>query len=211
MTSRRIIKRAIKTVFIILAAPLYLAFLVLAKISQEDSAFQGFSQALSLIPGKPGTYIRAAFYRLACPGTSDDISVGFLTLLSHRDTTIKQGVYIGPQCNIGKCTIGENTLLGSGVHILSGGKQHSFEDTAQPIQEQGGHFEKITIGNDCWLGNLAIVLAAVGNQAVIATGTVVTRPIEDGEVVVGNPARQIRNRFDAKPESAPPSNVIETQ
>lgn len=194
MTTRRMIKRAIKTVFLILAAPLYLAFLALAKISQEDSTFQGFSQALSLIPGKPGTYIRAAFYRLACPGTSDDISVGFLTLLSHRDTTIRQGVYIGPQCNIGKCTIGENTLIGSGVHILSGARQHGFDDLSIPIQQQKGHFEKIVIGDDCWIGNTSIVMNSIQAQTIVAAASVVTNPTERGEIIAGNPARLIRTR-----------------
>lgn len=200
MTTRQVIKRTIKMVFLILAAPLYLLFLGLAAITQEDSTFQGFSQALSLIPGKIGTYLRAAFYHLACPDTSDEISVGFLTLLSHRDTTIKRGVYIGPQCNIGQCTIGQNTLVGSGVHILSGSRQHAFDDTDRPIQEQGGHFEKIQIGEDCWLGNGAIVLAPIGTQAIVAAGTVVTKTVRDGDVVAGNPARVIRNRLATAPE-----------
>lgn len=211
MTARLVIKRTIKTVFLILAAPLYLLFLGLAAITQEDSTFQGFSQTLSLIPGKIGTYLRAAFYRLACPDTSDDISVGFLTLLSHRDTTIKRGVYIGPQCNIGKCTIGENTLIGSGVHILSGSRQHTFDDTDRPIQEQGGHFEKIGIGADCWLGNGAIALAPVGNQAIVAAGTVVSKPVRDGEVVAGNPARLIRNRLEAASAPEPTSDPVEAR
>ncbi|MFL1405691.1 acyltransferase [Marinobacter sp. M1N3S26] len=211
MTTRQVIKRTIKMVFLILAAPLYLLFLGLAAITQEDSTFQGFSQALSLIPSKIGTYLRAAFYRLACPDTSDDISVGFLTLLSHRDTTIKRGVYIGPQCNIGKCTIGENTLVGSGVHILSGSRQHAFDDIDRPIQEQGGHFEKIHIGDDCWLGNGAVVLAPIGNQAIVAAGTVVSKPVREGEVVAGNPARLIRNRLETASATEPTSDPVEAR
>ncbi|MFL1484685.1 acyltransferase [Marinobacter sp. LN3S78] len=211
MTTRQVIKRTIKMVFLILAAPPYLLFLGLAAITQEDSTFQGFSQALSLIPGKIGTYLRAAFYRLACPDTSDDISVGFLTLLSHRDTTIKRGVYIGPQCNIGKCTIGENTLVGSGVHILSGSRQHAFDDIDRPIQEQGGNFEKIHIGDDCWLGNGAVVLAPIGNQAIVAAGTVVSKPVREGEVVAGNPARLIRNRLETASATEPTSDPVEAR
>ncbi len=209
MKPRQILKRSLKTVFLALASPVYLLFLVLARVGQADSVFLGFSQALSLIPGKAGIYLRAAFYRLACPGTSDDISVGFLTLLSHRDTTIKPGVYIGPQCNIGKCTIGENTLIGSGVHILSGTRQHEFDDPGRPIQEQGGYYEKITIGVDCWLGNGALVMAAIGDQGIVAGGSVVTKPTNNGDVVVGNPARRIRNRLIKSTASNPLSDQLE--
>lgn len=191
---RQTIKRTIKLAFLVLVLPLFLLFLVLSKLGNEDSAFQGFSQAISLIPGKLGIYIRAAFYRLACPDTSDEILVGFMTVLSHRNTSIHKGVYIGPQCNIGKCTIGENTLLGSGVHILSGSKQHHFEDTDTPIQEQGGTYEKISIGADCWLGNLSIVMANVAPKSIVAAGCVVTKPVEEKSIMAGNPARKIKSR-----------------
>lgn len=194
MNMRHTLKRILKTVFIILTLPLYILFLLLSQLGNADSTFQGFSQAISIIPGKLGIYIRAAFYRLACPDTSDEILIGFMTVFSHQDTSIHKGVYIGPQCNIGKCTIGENTLLGSGVHILSGSKQHHFEDIDKPIQEQGGTYEKVSIGADCWLGNLAIVMANVESQSIIAAGSVVTKPVEAKSIMAGNPARKIKTR-----------------
>jgi len=195
MRIRNIVKRTLKYLFLILVAPLYLLFICLAILGQEDSIFQGFSQALSLIPGKFGSYTRAAFYRLACPGTSDDIYIGFLTLFSHRNTTLKRGVYIGPQCNIGKCSIGEDTLVGSGVHILSGAKQHNFGDPSQPIQHQGGSYEKISIGEDCWIGNGSVIISNLEKQSVVACGSVVTRSFTDGDVLAGNPAVRLRNRI----------------
>lgn len=101
------LKQTVRGLCLLLMLPLYLLHRALAALSgQRDASFQGFSQLVSLIPGKTGVYLRAAFYRLACSGTSDEISIGFLTVLSHWDTTIGRGVYIGPQCNIGKCAIG---------------------------------------------------------------------------------------------------------
>lgn len=188
-------KALTKLLFLLIVLPLYLLFILIATSTRSESSFKSFSQALSLVPGLFGVYMRAAFYKLACPNTSDDISVGFLTILSHRDTTIERGVYIGPQCNIGKCTIGENTLLGSGVHILSGSKQHNFEDPSTPIQEQGGSYEKIRIGKDCWLGNQSLVMDSVGDKSIVASGSVVTKEIEGAIIVAGNPAKKIRERF----------------
>src|SRR5690554_7120530 len=163
----RTLKRFLKLAFLALAFPLYLLFLLFAQLGNTDSVFMSFSQGLSLIPGKFGTYLRAAFYHLACPATSDEISVGFLTILSHRNTSIARGVYIGPQCNIGMCSIGENTLIGSGVHILSGSRQHGFEDVDIPIKEQTGHFEKIAIGSDNWIGNQSVIMAPTGPNAIV--------------------------------------------
>jgi len=190
------IKSSVRLASTMLALPLWLAYRALSLIGNQDSVFQSFSQALSLIPGKPGIYLRASFYTLSCPGTSIDISVGFLTVLSHWNTTIEKGVYVGPQCNIGKCTIGENTLVGSGVHILSGSKQHEFSDINRPIKEQSGTFTKIRIGHDCWLGNTAVVMSDIGDHCVVAAGSVVTKPTKPGLIVAGNPARTVRSRFE---------------
>ena len=193
---RHTLKRTIKNIFLLLTLPLYGLYLLLSLLGNPDGIFQTFSQTLSLIPGKIGIYFRAAFYRLACPGTSDDILVGFLTVFSHRDTSIHKGVYIGPQCNIGKCTIGENTLLGSGVHILSGNQQHNFSDPQIPIQDQGGKYTKVQIGEDCWIGNSAVLMAGVSDKSIVAAGSVLTRPIgETGAIWGGNPAVKISSRI----------------
>lgn len=195
MLTRKLCKRAAKTGFLMLLIPVYLLCELLSLIGERDSIFQSFSQALSLIPGKIGVYSRAAFYRLACLQTSDDISIGFLTVLSHRDTTLHPGVYIGPGGNIGKCSIGSDTLLGSGVHILSGSRQHEFNDPTVPIKHQGGHFEKIRIGADCWLGNNAVVMCPLPDKTLVAAGSVVTRSGVTGDILAGNPARVVRNRL----------------
>lgn len=206
MNARKVVKRTIKTVFLVLVFPIYLLYLLLRMAGNTDAVFMSFSQAISLIPGKIGIYIRAAFYRLACTDTSDDISVGFLTIFSHADTTIEKGVYIGPQCNIGMCSIGENTLIGSGVHVLSGSRQHEFQDIQKPIQDQGGVFEKIRIGVDCWLGNTSLVIANLQDHSILAAGSVLTKPSSKGDVLVGNPAKCINNRLKPKSPSPPGSS-----
>ena len=195
---KEVLKKTLKLCFRILLLPVYLWFELLVRFANEDSVFQSFSQYLSLIPGKLGSYSRAAFYWWTCPETSDEIAIGFLTVFSHRNTTIEQSVYIGPQCNIGKCSIGEGTLIGSGVHILSGNKQHNFSDTTRRIQDQGGQFEKITIGRDCWLGNCSIVMANISDKCIISSGGVLVKSVDEpGTILAGNPAKLIRNRLDS--------------
>lgn len=123
-----------------------------------------------------------------------DCAISFGTIFSQVDTEIGKGVYIGPQCNIGKCRIENNCTLGSGVHIMSGKNQHHFEDLNTPIQEQGGSFEKVTIGEDTWIGNGSLIMANVGRKCIIGAGSVVTRDVDDFCIVAGNPAKVIKKR-----------------
>ncbi len=191
-------KHGIKAILFALAAiimlPFTLTYFLLSFALNKDSLLSGYSQALSLIPGKIGVILRAGFYRFVFTSCSPDAVISFLVLFSQQDTEIGSGVYLGPQCNIGKCRIGNNTLLGSGVHIMSGKGQHNFDDPNTPIKDQGGVFEKVSIGENCWLGNGALVMANVGKGSVIAAGAVVTKDIPDGVIAAGNPAKVIKSR-----------------
>jgi acetyltransferase-like isoleucine patch superfamily enzyme len=148
---------------------------------------------LSLLPGKIGSYLRAGFYRFTLKKCHPSAVIGFGTIFSQADTEIAKGVYIGPQCNIGLCSIGKDTLLGSGVHIMSGKGQHNFDNPNIAIKDQGGSFEKIKIGENCWLGNSALVMASIEDRCVVAAGSVIVSPVSTKSLVAGNPAKKIRN------------------
>jgi acetyltransferase-like isoleucine patch superfamily enzyme len=56
----------------------------------------------------------------------------------------------------------------------------------------------IIIGDDVWIGINAIICAGVnvGQGAIIAAGSIVTRDVEPYAIVGGNPAKIIRYKFD---------------
>ncbi|WP_448250495.1 acyltransferase [Thalassotalea agariperforans] len=191
---KTLIKEVIFLLFALIVLPLTLIYLVLNLILKSDSLFAAFSQFLSLLPGKTGSLLRTGFYRFTMKYCHPNVVIGFGTLFSQRSTAILKNTYIGPQCNIGKCQIGKDTLLGSGVHIMSGKGQHNFDDLSTPIKDQGGSFEQITIGDDCWLGNGALIMANIGNHCVVAAGSVVINDIPDYAIVAGNPAKVIKMR-----------------
>ncbi len=56
----------------------------------------------------------------------------------------------------------------------------------------------IVIGNDVWFGRHCVIMPGVhiGDGAIIAAESVVTKDVEPYTVVGGHPARLIRKRFD---------------
>ena len=87
-----------------------------------------------------------------------------------------------------------NSLIASGVHIMSGSTQHNFDNLDRPIQQQGGVYTKIQIGEDSWIGNGALIMANIGKKCIIGAGAVVTKDVADYSIMVGNPAKLIQTR-----------------
>lgn len=188
------LKQAANILCSILLLPCLITFYALSRLCDKDDLVAAFSQVFSLIPGKSGSYLRRNLLHYLLQDCSRECFIGFGTLFSHANTSISDKVYIGPQCNIGMSEIREGALLGSGVHILSGKKQHNFTDIDSPIQEQGGAYEKISIGADTWIGNNAVIMANVGRKCIVGAGAVVTRDLPDFSIAAGNPAEIIKTR-----------------
>lgn len=93
----------------------------------------------------------------------------------------------------GGVDIGDDTLIGPGVRIIS--YQHQYA-TGKTIRSQPTVGKAIRIGSDCWIGANAVILAgvSVGDGAVVAASAVVTRDVAAGTVVAGIPARTIKMR-----------------
>jgi len=178
----------------VLALPAVLLYGLLIPLLGRKEAFAAMSQGMSLWPGIPGNYLRWGFYKWTLASLGKDAFICFGTLLSHPDTRIGEGAYIGPQGNLGLCEIGAHTLLGSGVHVISGFQQHDFSRVDEPIKHQGGHLHSITIGEDCWIGNLSVVGAPVGPHTVVGAGSAVIRELPAYAIAVGHPAKVIRDR-----------------
>lgn len=90
--------------------------------------------------------------------------------------------------------IGDDVLIGSGVHFYS--SNHEFADKSKLISEQGhSRSQDIIVENDVWIGANAIILPGVriGRHSVVAAGSVVTKSVEEFSVYAGVPARKIKD------------------
>ena len=107
--------------------------------------------------------------------------------------------------------IGRYGSIADGVELLLGGNHRTDWVTTYPFPALPGLWPEaagntgfsgtrgdISIGHDVWIGSQAMILSGVtiGHGAVIAARSVVTRDVPPYAIVAGNPARQIRLRFD---------------
>ncbi len=193
---RRTVKAVCNALAVVLSAPLAAWFHLLGRVApgRREASFQGCTQFMALFPGVPGEYLRRGFLWLTAKRCALSSSVGFGTIFASPDVVIEEGVYIGPLCSIGHAHIRRDTMLGTGVHLLGGGRAHHADRLDLPMRLQGGTVEFIEVGEDCWIGNGAIVMADVGAHAVIGAGSVVTRRVPEWSVAAGSPARVLRDR-----------------
>lgn len=92
---------------------------------------------------------------------------------------------------IGKrCAFGQSTLIFDGKHRYAGADQHWMD--------QGYDFHPITIGDGAGISDKCTVYADVGERAMIASHSVVNRPIPAYCLAAGVPARVLR-RFGSVP------------
>jgi virginiamycin A acetyltransferase len=194
VSTRQQIKRWADFLAVVAVLPVLLSFRVRSRIFGRQPAFEHSVQALALVPGFCGQYVRRAFLRHTIHGGCSGAVIGFGTLLADPDAFIGDNVYIGPHCDFGLVHLERDVLIASGVHIPSGPVTHGIEDLDVPIREQPGARRMIRIGEGSWIGNDAVIMADVGKGAVIGAGSVVTRPVPPWAVAVGSPAKVIRMR-----------------
>lgn len=98
-----------------------------------------------------------------------------------------------------KIIVGQYTGIGPGTVIFS--SNHQFVPGI-PYHKQPWTEKTVTIGRDVWVGARCVILPGVtiGEGAVIAAGSVVTKDVPAGAVVGGVPARIIKTREDALAE-----------
>lgn len=86
-----------------------------------------------------------------------------------------------------KITIGEGSTIARDV-VIRDYDGHTIELANYQISKP------ITIGKHVWIGNRAMILKGVtiGDGAIVGAGSIVTKDVPAGSVVVGNPAKVIK-------------------
>tara|TARA_B110001452_G_scaffold92910_1_gene76632 strand:+ start:153 stop:764 length:612 start_codon:yes stop_codon:yes gene_type:complete len=114
-----------------------------------------------------------------------------------------------------KLVVGKYSSIGPDVSVIFGGNHRQDWITTSPLP--AGTFQayekfpkakniknfiyskgEVNIGNDVWIGAKTIILSGsrIGDGACIAAGSVVSGEIKPYSIVAGNPAKEIKKRFD---------------
>ena len=112
-----------------------------------------------------------------------------------------------------KLIIGKFCAIARGIEFVMNGANHRMNSvTTYPFHVFGGgwaentppHLDQlprkgdIVVGNDVWIGRESVILPGVtiGDGAIVAAYSVVTRDVPPYTLAGGNPARPLKPRFD---------------
>ncbi|RUO37096.1 capsule biosynthesis protein CapG [Aliidiomarina taiwanensis] len=127
--------------------------------------------------------------------------------LSYEQRARRSGVTIGKNCDIQNVCFGSEPYLisiGNHVQITSGTKifTHGAGWVLRLKHPDMDFFGKVVIKDNVYIGNDCLIMPGVtiGNNVVVAAGSVVTKSIPDNSVVGGNPCKIIGdfNSFENK-------------
>lgn len=130
----------------------------------------------------------------------NNVYIGHNTILKgyYKNTmNIGDGTWIGQSCffhSAGGIKIGKAVGIGPGVKILT--SVHRDNGLSKPVLCSDLEFASVTIEDGCDIGIDSIILPGVlvGEGSIIGAGSVVTKDVQAYTVVVGNPARLLRER-----------------
>ena len=138
-----------------------------------------------------------------------NIVVGNFTYIA--DSEFESHVTHLYEWNGDKLIIGKFCQIASGVEFVMNGANHQMNSVSTfPFYTLEGWDMELpassdlplkgdtVIGNDVWIGQNAVILPGVhiGDGAIIGANSVVGSNVEPYTIVIGNPAKVLRKRFD---------------
>jgi acetyltransferase-like isoleucine patch superfamily enzyme len=90
-------------------------------------------------------------------------------------------------------SVGLGSLISGFVYLQT--SMHRFKSRETMVKDQGYDHADIAIGNNAWLAAHVVIMPGcrIGDDAIVGSNAVVTGDVEAGHIVVGIPARTIRD------------------
>lgn len=96
---------------------------------------------------------------------------------------------------LGGVKVGADSRIAAATIIVS--HEHHSQSRGRKIREVACQGSGVSIGTDCWIGAGARILDGVdiGDGAIVGAGAVVTRDVLPATIVVGVPAKFLKQRY----------------
>lgn len=122
---------------------------------------------------------------------SGTIKIGYATTLGYNNF-FHGDIIIGKYCQIG-ADVAIHTTNHPTSYLSTYINSNLFKGDLKGLKE----IKKVSIGNDVWIGHNVIIVGnvTIGNGAVLAAGSVVTKDVPPYTIVGGVPAKEIKKRF----------------
>lgn len=119
-----------------------------------------------------------------------------------RNVRVNQGCVLVSYTSV---EIGDDTLIGEYVSIRDADHGSAVLNPPVPMRLQEHQSRPIRIGSDVWIARGAVILKGVtiGDGAIVAANSVVTKDVPPGSIVGGVPARALKGRDGIAERSAP--------
>lgn len=150
-----------------------------------------------IIPGYEGMLIRWIFFKVTFKKIGAMSYVYTNTHIMHAyniaagdHLAINKGAHIDGR---GGIAFGDNVLVGPNVFI--GSSNHVIDSGDTPRMGLGHIPMPTKIGSNVWIGANAVICPGViiGDNSIIAAGSVVTKDVDRNVLVAGNPARYLKD------------------
>ncbi len=168
----------------LLIKKIILYFLNTTEIRKEVS-ISGFSRGIQNVTfeGKNAVLDRCNF--------SGKINIGYATTLGYNN-------FFHGNISIGKyCQIGADVAIHTTNHPMNFMSTYINKNLFNGELNTLKQTKNVSIGNDVWIGHNVIIVGEVkiGNGAILAAGSVITKDIAPYSIVAGVPAKPIKKRF----------------
>lgn len=146
----------------------------------------------------------AAFVNLYGCSVGDETRIGTFV-------EIQRGVTVGARCKIQShsflctgVTLEDEVFIGHGVMFINDRDPYASRPDGRPQGEGDWELLPTLVRHRAAIGSGATILGGItiGEEALVGAGTVVTRDVPAGMVVVGNPARILGRRASIRQEAA---------
>ena len=106
---------------------------------------------------------------------------------------VGRNFYAGYNCTIldmSEVRIGDDCMIAPNVGIYTAG-----HNVGPKERNKTGYGIPITIGNNVWIGGHCAILPGVtiGDNSIVAAGSIVTKDVPPNSIVAGNPAKMLRH------------------